>query len=448
MTEKEKLMMFEKYMRDKDYSEERIRYNLKVVDCLITQVLTIFEQGLESIDTYSFEEFTDMTKTIDEKLGGREGISKMLEAMRDLTECLKINKLIKGGKIAHYKRMFSDLNYYLDKYDMMTGRKDDTKEYIKTITTNRFSSLIIKIADEINVYDFETLEKVEKILNDVPFEDKELNDEIKLIKCMLTDLRLFEERNGQMETTKKGRALSRLTAEERYGALIYLILYNIDWVNVMRLYINNSCEVDFKCIVNILMSVFYRKREVMVNIENMKGLNEENVLLEISSDRFRIGRIESMTLGHKLLNVCFIGMGLLEVEEQVKGDVIYRTTSFGQQMFKAIFNEHAWEMKNEIESIRYMIKNRMYDKAENAILEYLSTYGENIVICDYFGQLLLIKKKYKYAYNILKNAYENSSRRGKVAKSVLYHLVLCCRKLKYKEEIENYEGLLQVIEKI
>ncbi|MDF2673848.1 MAG: hypothetical protein K0R09_2113, partial [Clostridiales bacterium] len=69
MTEKEKLLMFEKYMRDKNYSEERIRYNLMVVECLISQVLIVFEQGLESIDTYSFEEFTDMTKTIDEKLG-------------------------------------------------------------------------------------------------------------------------------------------------------------------------------------------------------------------------------------------------------------------------------------------------------------------------------------------------------------------------------------------
>lgn len=448
MTEKEKLMMFEKYMRDKNYSEEKIKYNLTVAECLINQVLVIFEQGLESIDTYSFEEFTDMTKTIDEKLGGREGIAKMLEGMRDLTECLKINRLIKGGKIAHYKRMFSDLNYYLDKYDMMTGRKDDTKEYIKAITTNRFSSSIIKIADETNVYDFETLEKIEKILNDVPFESNELNDEIKLIKCMLNDLKLFDNKNGQMETTKKGRALSRLTAEERYGALVYLILYNIDWTNVMRLYIKKSVEIDFKSIKNILASIFYKKREVVVNLEDMKEINEENMLLEILSDRFRIARIESMAIGRKLLNVCFLGMGLVEIESQTDGKVIYRTTTFGQQIFKVIYNENAWQMKEEIEAIRYMIKNRSYDKAETEILEFLSTYGENIVICDYFGQLLLIKKKYKYAYIILKNAYENSSKRGKVAKSVLYHLVLCCRKLKIKKDIENYEGLLQVIEKI
>lgn len=448
MTEKEKLMMFEKYMRDKNFPEEKIRYNLLVTECLINQVLVIFRQGLESIDTYSFEEFTDMTKTIDDKLGGREGISKMLEAMRDLTECLKINKLIKGGKIAHYKRMFSDLNYYLDKYDMMTGRKDDTKEYIKTITTNRFSSSIIKIADETNVYDFGTLEKIEKILNDVPFENNELDDEIKLIKSMLIDLRLFDEKNGQMETTKKGRALSRLTVEERYGALMYLILYNIDWSHVMELYAGISLEIDFKSIKNILTSIFYKKQEVIVSIENMKDLDEESMLLEILSDRFRIARIESMELGSLMLDVCFLGMGLLEIEVNSDGNVVYRTTSFGQQIFKVIYNENSWWIKEEIESIRYMIKNRNYDKAELAIFDFLSTYGENIVICDYFGQLLLLKKKYKYAYIILKNAYENSSKRGKAAKSVLYHLVLCCRKLKIKEDIDNYEGLLQVIEKI
>jgi hypothetical protein len=355
MTEKEKLLMFEKYMRDKNYTGERIKYNLTVVECLINQVLTIFEQGLESIDTYSFEEFTDMTKIIDEKLGGREGISKMLEAMRDLTECLKINKLIKGGKIAHYKRMFSDLNYYLDKYDMMTGRKDDTKEYIKAITTNRFSTSIIKIADETNVYDFDTLERIEKILNDVPFENKELNDEVKLIKCMLIDLRLFEEKNGQPETTKKGRALSRLTVEERYGALIYLILYNIDWNSVMEFYIKNSGDMDFKKIISILTSIFYKKREVIVNIDSMKGLNEENILLKISSDGFRIASIESMPLGHKLINICFVGMGLIEVEALADGNVIFRTNSFGQQIFKVIFNDNAWEMKNNIETISYIL---------------------------------------------------------------------------------------------
>lgn len=448
MTEREKLMMFEKYMRDKGYPEEKVRYNLMSVECLINQVLVIFDQKLESIDTYSFEEFTDMTKIIDDRLGGREGIPKMLEAMRDLTECLKINKLIKGGKIAHYKRMFSDLNYYLDKYDMMTGRKDDTKEYIKTVTTNRFSSAVIKIADETNVYDFITLERIEKILNDVPFENNEINDEIKLIKCMLTDLRLFAEKNGQTETTKKGRALSRLTAEERYGALIYLIMYNINWTNVVKIYNNNSREIDFRSIVNILSTIFCKKREVVIDINSIKDFNEENMLMEISSDSFRIARIESMALGRKLLNICFSGMGLLEIDVQTNGNVIYKTTVFGQQIFKLIFNENAWKMKDEIESIRYMIKNRRYDDAEVAILEYLSIYGNNVVICDYFGQLLLIKRKYKYAYNILKSAYENSSKRGKAAKSILYHLVLCCRKLQFKEDAENYEGLLQGIEKI
>lgn len=447
MTEKEKLMMFEKYMREKNYSEERIKYNITVAECLINQVLVIFEQGLESIDTYSFEEFTDMTKTIDEKLGGRAGIPKMLEAMRDLTECLKINKLIKGGKIAHYKRMFSNVNYYLDKYDMMTGRRDDTKEYIKTITNNRFSASIIKIADEANVYDFRTLESIEKILNDVPFENYEMDDEIKLIKHMLADLKLFENKNGLMETTKKGRALSRLSVEERYGALIYLIFYNISWPDVMRSYTRKAGDVDFKTIKNILASIFHKKREVIVNMEGFKELNEENMLSQLLTDQFKLARIESMLLGRKILNICFIGMGLIEIEASSDGNIVYRTTSFGQQIFKVIYNENSFQMKDEADSIRYLIKNKNYDKAEEKILDFLSTYGGNTVICDYYGQLLLIKKKYKYAYIILKNAYENSSKRGKAAKSVLYHLVLCCRKLNIREDAENYEGLLQVMEK-
>jgi TolA-binding protein len=104
-------------------------------------------------------------------------------------------------------------------------------------------------------------------------------------------------------------------------------------------------------------------------------------------------------------------------------------------------------MRNSIDTIRLMIKNRKYDKAEVKILEFLSTYGGNIVIWDYFGQLLLLKKNYKYAYVVLRNAYENSSKRGRTSKSVLYHLVLCCRKLKLKDDIENYEELLQVMEK-
>jgi hypothetical protein len=448
MTEKEKMLMYEKYMRDRNFSPEKIKYNLSVVECLSSQVLVVFGQGLENIDTYSFEEFTDMVMLIDDKLGGREGISKMLEAMMDLTECLKLNKLIKGGKIAHYKRMFSDLDYYIDKYDMMTGRKDDTKEYIKTITTNRFSSAVIKIADDINVYEFETLEKIEKILNDVPFEQKELNDEIKIIKHILIDLRLFDEKNGQMETTKKGRALSRLAAEERYGALVYLLLYNVNWNNVISQYSSRDVEMDFNNALYILASIFNKTKEIILNVEAMKDISEEEILHEISTEKFRIAKIESMPYGYTILDICFIGMGLMEIEKGKDAEIIYRATGFGQQIFKIIYSEGALIMRNNIETIRYMIKNRKYDKAEVAILEFLSTYGGNVVIWDYFGQLLLLKRNYRYAYTVLKNAYENSSKRGRAAKSVLYHLVLCCRKLQLKDDIENYESLLQVMEKV
>jgi TolA-binding protein len=105
-------------------------------------------------------------------------------------------------------------------------------------------------------------------------------------------------------------------------------------------------------------------------------------------------------------------------------------------------------MKNHVESIKYLIKDKNFDKAEISMLEFISTYGGNIVVWDYLGQLLMIKKNYKHAYLVLKHGYENSSKRGKAAKSTLYHLVLCCRKLKYEDDIAIYEGQLQFIEKI
>ena len=118
MTDKEKLMAFEKYMRDAGYDKDTIEFNLKVVKLLINRVLFFFQESLETIDSFCFEEFTDMITMIDSEFGGRDGISKILDAMMVLTEFLKVNKLIKGGKIAYYKKMFSDVNYYLDKFQV------------------------------------------------------------------------------------------------------------------------------------------------------------------------------------------------------------------------------------------------------------------------------------------------------------------------------------------
>lgn len=447
MNDKEKLIEFEKYMREKSINVEDIKYNIKVVNLLINEVLYIFKQNIENIDTYSFEEFTDMVGVIDKELGGREGITKLLNAMQELTEFLKINKLIKGGKIAYYKRMFSNTNYYIDKYDMMTGKKDDSRSFIKKVLTNKFSSYAIKLVDEINIYDFDTLNKIDKLLNDIPFGAHEMNDETMLIRCMLIDLNFLDDKNGQIETTKRGRTFSRLSIEEKFGALVYLMFNCVDWENVIRINKFLNANIDFTKFLNVITSIFNKKREIAFNFESMKNIDEESMLVEISSDRFRIARAESMTCGMQLMDICFVGMGIIDFNTNEKGEIVYTTTECGHSILKFMYNECAWHMKIEIEGIGNLIKNKKFDDAEVAIIDFLSVFGENIIIWSYLGQLLMLKKQYRYAYTVLKHAYENSSKRGKSAKTVLYYLVMCCRKLKLKEDIKNYEIKLQTIEK-
>lgn len=446
MTDSEKIMMFSKFMRDKKYSEEKVKYNLHVVNLLVSQVLFIFEQSLENIDTYCFEEFTDMVVLIDEELGGRDGIPKILEAMQELTEFLKVNKLIKGGKIAHYKRMFTDVKHYLDKYDMMTGRKDDTKEYIKSLLSDNFGFNVIKLVEDVNVYGFKTLDKIDKLLNDIPLSKRELED-ASIIKALLIDLNLLEEKGGQIDTTKKGRAISRLTAEERYGAIASLLFYRANWDSVFMLKPMEQA-IGFREILHIISSIFYKQKEVSISIDDFKKLNEEDILIEISKERFRIAKVEAHPFGYKIMDICFVGMGLLNIKSSDRGEVIYSATPLGENIFKVIFNQVSWFMRQELEGIKYLIKNKNYDEAEIDLLKFISTYGGNIVVWDYLGQLLLLKKSYKFAYSVLKYGYENSSKRGRAAKSALYHLVLCCRSLKLKDDVENYEKLLQKIEKV
>lgn len=447
MVDKEKLIQFENYMREKNIEDNKVKYNIKVVSLLISEVLYIFKQELESIDVYSFEEFTDMITLIDEELGGRNGIICMLEAMQELTLFLKENKYIKGGKIAYYKRMFSKTDYYLDKYDMMTGKKDDSRNFIKKITTSKLSSSVINLIEEINLYEYDTINKIDKLLNDVPFGKSEMDSVTILIKYMLIDLNLMEEKNGSIEITKKGRAFSRLSIEERYGALIHLMFTNVDWRNVVKLNGYDNTNIDFVKYLNVITSIFNRKKEVELNFDVMKNIDEESMLVEISSDRFRLARVESMTCGMQIMDTCFIGMGIIDFTTKKNGDIIYNVTVLGQDILRLIYGDCAWYMKSQISIIGELIKNKKFDEAEAEIIDFLSVFGTNIIIWSYLGQLLMIKKQYKYAYTVLKYGYENSSKRGKSAKTILYYLVMCCRKLKLKEDIKNYEIKLQTIEK-
>jgi hypothetical protein len=446
-SDREILKQFENYMIEKKIADSKVKYNTKVVRLLMDEVLYVFDQGVENIDVYSFEEFTDMVTLIDKELGGRSGLVAILEAMQELTQFLKEFKYIKGGKIAYYKRMFAKTDYYLDKYDMMTGKKDDSRNFVKKATSNKLSSSVIKLIEEINLYEYDTLNRIDKLLNDVPIAKSDMDSSTILIRCMLIDLNLLEEKGTSLETTKKGRAISRLSIEERYGALIHLMFDCVDWKNVIKVYNAPDSNLEFTKFLNVITSIFNKKKIVEINFEVMKNIDEESMLVEIASDRFRLARAESMTCGMQIMDICFLGMGILESKSNKAGNVIYSVTAIGEDILKLIYNDCAWHMKNQISKIGDLIKNRKFDEAEVEIIDFLSVFGANIIIWSYLGQLLMIKKQYQYAYTVLKYAYENSSKRGKSSKTVLYYLVMCCRKLKLKDDIKNYEIKLQSIEK-
>ncbi|MCX7694590.1 MAG: hypothetical protein N2Z71_02585 [Caloramator sp.] len=442
MTDKEKLIAFEKYMRDKGLDEEKIEFNLLVVKLLINRVLVYFNETLETIDSFTFEEFTDMVNLINSELGGRDGIPRMLEAMLELTEFLKINKFIKGGKIAHYKRMFNNPDYYLEKYDRLMGKRDDTKDFIKEITTNNFSKFVIRNCEYVNNYDFKTMILLEKILNDIPLESYEKNEETDIfIKFLIQNNLILFDKNV-IEVTKKGRALSRLDIDERYAGILYLMLFKTNWANI----VDNS-NFDIIKIRDILISIFNKNNEIKINVNEMIRIDEKNSLIEIASERFRLASIEAMTKGGCILDLCFVNMGLIEIRA-LNGCLIYKTTELGKKVLDSLYKDMIYQMKSRIESINIAIRDKKYEKAEKKIFEFLMIYGGNNIVWDYLGQLLIFNKKYEEAYIVLKNAYESSSKRGSAVKTMLYHLVLVARKLKLKEEVEIYETKLSNLDRV
>ncbi|MCX7950576.1 MAG: hypothetical protein N2594_01325 [Clostridiales bacterium] len=441
MTDKEKVIAFEKYMREKGLDEETIKYNLLVVKLLISRVLLYFQETLETIDSFTFEEFTDMVSVIDSDLGGREGIPKILDAMMELTEFLKQNKFIKGGKIAHYKRMFNNVDYYLEKYDRLTGKRDDTKDFIKEITSNSFSSFVIKNCEDVNNYGFKTMILLEKILNDIPLEDYEKNEETEIFIKFLIYNNLVHYEKDVLEITKKGRALSRLDIDERYAGILYLMLFKTNW----SLIVGND-NFDISKIKGILTSIFYNKEDVVINVKELIKVEEKNSIIEIATPRFRLASIEAMAKGGLILDLCFVNMGLLELSAK-DGQLIYKATKLGKEIYKNLYKDVLYEIKNKIEFISSIIRDKKYEKAESKIFEFLMIYGGNNVVWDYLGQIFMIYKKYEEAYTVLKYAYDTSSKRGKAVKTILYHLVLVARKLKLTDEIEAYEEKLTGFER-
>lgn len=442
MTDKEKINLFKQYMIDKGIDEETVNYNIKVVELLSSEVLYYFKESIENIDTFTFEEFTDMTEVINNKLGGREGIPKMLKGLLEMTEFLKSQRLIKGGKIAHYKKMFSNVDYYLDKYDRMTGRRDDSKEYFKDILSIRFTSEVVKIVEDVNVYDFSTLKLVDKLLNDIPVQKMEEEIDTEILREVLINLNLIEKKGNVYETSKRGRVFSRLSIEEQYAAILYMLLYRVKWEYIFNEKNSNS-SFDIKEYIKIMASVFYKRNKLSILPQNLNNINQEDVLIEMASEKYRVVRAETHSDSKYIFIICFKGLGVLDRYFDTEEGMTYIVSDFGQEILKEIYKDEIYCMRSKVNVIEAKIKNKRYDEAEKHILNYILVYGGNTVMWDYLGQILLVKKSYRYAYSVLKYGYENSSKRGKTSKSILYHLVLCCKKLKLEDDINTYEAKLQ-----
>lgn len=443
LTDKEIIMAYENYLRTKGMDDENVKYHLLVVQLISSEVLVYFNEQLNTIDSYCFEEFTDKVNLIDEKLGGREGIPRMLDSLLEFTEFLKQARLIKGGKIAYYKRMFSDRAGCFEKYDRMTGKKDNSKEYIRNMVNTRFCSRVLDIVEDVNLYDFKTMKVMDKIINDVPMDKSEDDENVALLKGILDGAGFIQLKDGIVDITKKGRAFSRLDIDERYALLLHLLTSSSYWEHALWDCERRISTEEFHSLMGAFSSVFSKNRELVIDMGIIRDFNNENAAIEISKDRFRIARAEVLPYGSVIIDMAFTGMGLLDVTMGRGGELVYRPSSFGMKVFSAIYLENSYGIKSSIDVIGVMIKRREYERAEEEILNYICTYGGSIVLWNYLGQIYLIKKQYKSAYNVLKYAYENSSKRGRAAKSVLYHLVLCCRKLNLKEDMESYEDKLQ-----
>lgn len=447
MSDKEKLLLFENYMRERNYAEQAIKFNLNVVKRLITSVLFVFQQSLEEIDTFSFEEFTDMIQLINEEFGGREGIPAMLDAMLSLTECLKENKLIKGGKIAYYKRMFSKKDYYLEKYDMLTGIRDDSKNYIKRLSEESVPKYFSKTVENFNMFDIRTIHIIDKFLDDIPFEENEKDEKFYIIKSFLIEMDLIEKRGGLLDTTKKGRSLSRLQIDQRYAVILYMMLYESKWKYIFeKIYRRISAE-DIDTIRPTAASIFHENNAVVINRNN--EVSEKNIeFLEIASDEFRLRKVLQSQNNKLLFEIAYIDMGLIIKNTLEDGSEIFEASEYGKSIFKEINRMEYSSMKLGIEAIALLYGDKKYNMAEDRIINFTIRYGTNPQTLCFLGQIMIIRKRYEEAYEVLKFAYSSSSSRSKSARVILYYLVICCKKLNLGKDTESYEKKLRNLEKV
>ncbi|MCX7904537.1 MAG: hypothetical protein N2486_08485 [Caloramator sp.] len=428
MKDQEKIIMFKEYMKQNGFDENRIDFNVKVVTTFKNNILDHFDETLDNFDSFTFDEFTDKVNLIDDEFGGREKIPLILNAMLDLTEFLKEYKFIKGGKIAYYKRMFTDVNYYLQKYDMLKGKKSEAKELIKNYLNSDFVKKVIKFIENVYISDFRTMKLIEHFLNDVPIGVSYDNTSINLVKDFLLRIELLEIKNSSIGVTKFGRIVSRLEPEERYAIILSNIFNFEKWVEGEKFF-------NIRNLFYIIYSIFSFKEEIFLNT------NEEDNFFILSKDEFRLNYILRDDLCKLYFETFFVGLGLFEVAapNSIKKISI---TNTGKNIFKIVTTDLNITIKNKIEYITSLIKNKKLDEAENEIKNFLLIYGEYPIIWDLWGQIAILNGNYLKAYEFFKHAYETANKKSKLIKSVIYHLVICCKRLKKEEETKIYEAKL------
>lgn len=428
MRDQEKIVMFKEYMKQNGFDEKRIDFNLKVVTTFKNNILDYFDETLDNFDSFTFDEFTDKVNLIDDEFGGKEKIPLILNAMLDLTEFLKEYKFIKGGKIAYYKRMFTDVEYYLQKYDMLKGKKSEVKEIIKNYLDSEFVKKVIKLVESVYILDFKTMKLIDYLLNDVPISISCDNASINLVKDFLIRIDLLEVKNSSIGVTKLGRMVSRLEPEERYAIILNNIFNFEKWVEEEKFF-------NIRNLFYIIYSIFSFKEEVLLSP------NEEDNVFILSQDEFRLNYILRDDICKLYFETFLVGLGVFEPAAKNSVNKV-SITDLGKNIFKIVTKDLNIIIKNKIEYIASLIKNKKLDEAENEIKNFLLTYGEYPIIWDLWGQVAILNGNYLKAYEFFKHAYETANKKSKLIKSVIYHLVICCKRLKKEEEIKLYESKL------
>lgn len=423
------ILLFKKYMEKDNLDIVDINYNLKVVELFYKHILLPTNKGFDNIDMYIFDEFTDRIDIFDKSLGGREKIESILSAMLLLTEFLKSERMIKGGKIAYYRKIFKNKEYYLDKYDNIKNKKNLVKDFIKEVSKNKISYVITRIIDDINVTEFLTLKNIVRVL-DGELELENNNIVIKILK----EIELIEEKGKGYITTKKGRALLRLDPEEKYASILYIFIYKLNWSNILG--------EDIASIENVLTinSIFNRENSLNVSEKHL-----DNSILSLSDDSIRFKLLINNINNYKFLKTVFIDMGIINVE-LVSNKKEYSLSRFGKDILKLLYNDNNLVAKKKIKNIEVFIKSRQIENLENEIISFIKIFGNNYSLWAYLGQIYIIKGDYNNAYSILVYSYEGS-KNIKLSKRILTNIIICCRKLNFNKEEKLYEKKYNLIQK-